>query len=146
MADRPIQGFNVSTLVTGSSGPELAGEFQEVEFSIKNGTEEYLELGERIAAILDGEIKIEGKLKRGMINLGIVKSCFGASTLKRGGSIPSSPRFTITANINAPNLGLVGKYRLLNVVIPELTVSMSKGKDVVKNDFSFKAEGIEEAA
>ena len=61
MADRPIQGFNVSTLVTGSSGPELAGEFQELEFSIKNGTEEYLELGERIAAILDGEIKIGDK-------------------------------------------------------------------------------------
>lgn len=145
MPDRPIQGFNVSTLVTGSSGPELAGEFQEIEFSVKNGTEEYLELGERIAAILDGEIKIEGKLKRGMINLGIVKSCFGASTLKRGGNITVSPRFTITANINAPSIGLVGKYRLLNAVIPELTVSISKGKDVVKNDFSFKAEGIEEA-
>ncbi|WP_027625528.1 hypothetical protein [Clostridium lundense] len=140
----PVQGFNVKTLVTGATGPELAGEFQEMEFSIKNGTEEYLELGERIAAILDGEIKIEGKLKRGMINLGIVKSCFGTSELKRGGYIPPSPRMTVTANINAPHLGLVGKYRLLNVVIPELTVSMAKGKDVVKNDFSFKAEGLEE--
>lgn len=145
MADRPIQGFNVSILITGSSGPELVGEFQELEFSVKNDTEEYLELGERIAAILDGEIKLEGKLKRGMINLGIIKSCFGTSALKRGESIPASPRFTITANINASSIGLVGKYKLLNAVIPELTVSMSKGKDVVKNDFSFKAEGIDEA-
>lgn len=140
----PIQGFDVSTLITGANGPELVGEFQETEFSIKNETEEYLEQNERIARILDGEIKIEGKLKRGLINLKIIKACYGASSLKRGEKIPKSPRFTIICNINAPDKGMVGKYKLINAVIPELTVSFGKGKDISNTDYSFKAEGIEE--
>ena len=38
---KPIQGFDVSVQVIGGSGPELAGEYQECEFSVKNDIEEY---------------------------------------------------------------------------------------------------------
>ena len=140
----PVQGFDVSTTVVGPNGPELVGEYQEVEFSIKDDGEEYLECNSRIAKQLDGEIKIEGKLKRGMLNMDIIRSCFGSSSLKRGGTIPQAPRFTITSSINNPSKGLNGRYKLTRGKIPELTVSIAAGKGVVKNDFSFKAEGIEE--
>ncbi len=145
MPNDPIQGFDVSVLIVNpGGGPELVGEFQETEISIKNETEAYLEQNERIARILDGEITIEGKLKRGLINLGIIKSCYGSSSLKRGEKIPKSPRFIITTNINAPDKGMVGKFKLLNAIIPELTVSFGKGKDISTTDYSYKAEGIEE--
>ena len=140
----PIQGFDVSVMVVGPNGPELAGEYQSIEFSIKNSTETYLEQNNRVARILDGEIELEGKLKRGMISLGIVNSVFGTSTIKRGVKVPSSPRFIITCNINAPDKGMTGKYKFTDAIIPELSVSIGKGKEVATTDYSFKCEGIEE--
>lgn len=141
----PIQGFDVSVMVIGPNGPEMAGQYQEVEFSIKNETEEYLELNERIARILDGEIKIEGKLKRGWTSLNIVRQVFGSSTLRRGERIPKSPRFVITCTVKAPEKGLNGRYKFEQAVIPELSVSVTQGKGVAKKDLSFKAEGMTEA-
>lgn len=142
---KPVQGFDVSVQVIGPSGPELTGEFQEVEFSVKNESEEYLELNERIAQNLDGELKIEGKLKRGLMNLNVVKSTFGSGTLRRGERAPASPRFVITASINAPEKGISGRYKFEQAIIPELSISVAAGKGVVKKDLSFKAEGITEA-
>lgn len=144
MIGDPIQGFDVSVMVVGPNGPELAGEFQETEFSVKNETEEYLEQNERIARILDGEIKIEGKLKRGLIRLGIIQSVYGTNTLKRGTKIPASPRFIILFRVNAPSKGMNGRYKISGAIIPEISVSFGKGKEVSKTDYSFKAEGIEE--
>lgn len=140
-----IQGYDASVLITGPKGPELVGDYQEAEFSIKEDTEEYLELGERIPAILDGEIKIEGKLKRGHMLLDIIKRIWGQSSLKRGSRIPPSPRFTIIVNINAPEKGFVGRYRLLNCKISDLGLKLKAGKDIMEEDIDFKAEGIEGA-
>lgn len=141
---RPIQGFDVSVQVIGSNGPELAGEFQECDFSIKNDVEEYLELGERIAQLLDGEIKIEGKLKRGWMSMDVIRTAFGTNTLRRGERIPDSPRFVVLVNIDAPSKGLKGKYKLTQAVIPDMSLSIAAGKGVVKKDLSFRAEGIVE--
>lgn len=143
---RPIQGFDVSVQVIGETGPELAGEFQEVEFSIKNDVENYLELGERIAQILDGEITIEGKLKRGWMNTNIIASTFGTGTLRRGERPPASPRFVIIFSVNAPEKGLTGRYKFIQAIIPELSISITAGKGVVKKDLTFRAEGVVEAA
>jgi len=140
-----IQGYDASVLITGPQGPELVGDYQEAEFSIKEETEEYLELGERIPSILDGEIKIEGKLKRGHMLLDIIKRIWGQPALKRGTRIPPSPRFTIIINIDAPEKGFVGRYRLLNCKISDLGLKLKAGKDVMEEDIDFKAEGIETA-
>ena len=67
MAKQPLQGYDVKVSVIGTNGPELVGEFLEASVTITNDTEEYLELGERIAMLLDGQITIEGKLKRGCL-------------------------------------------------------------------------------
>jgi len=141
----PVQGFDVSVMVIGSDGPDLVGEYQEVEFSVKNDTEEYLELNERVARILDGEIKIEGKLKRGWTSMDILSKTFGVSTIRRGERVPASPRFVIAFSVNAPEKGLTGRYKCEQAVIPELTISIASGKGVVKKDMSFKAEGISAA-
>lgn len=142
---KPIQGFDVSVQVIGSSGPELVGEYQECEFSVKNETEEYLELNERIPMNLDGEIKIEGKIKRGWMSMNVIKSVFGSGTLRRGERPPASPRFVIIFSVNAPEKGLSGRYKFEQAIIPELSISIAAGKGVVKKDLSFKAEGIVEA-
>lgn len=141
----PVQGFDVSVMIVGANGPELVGEYQECEFSVKNETEEYLELNERIATILDGEIKIEGKVKRGWMSMDLLQRVFGASTMRRGTRIPASPRFVVAFSVDAPEKGLKGRYKFEQAVFPELSISVSAGKGVAKKDLSFKAEGISEA-
>ena len=142
---KPIQGFDVSVQVIGPNGPELAGEYQECEFSVKNDVEEYLELNERISMLLDGEIKIEGKVKRGWISMNIVRSVFGSGTLRRGQRQPASPRFVIIFSVNTPEKGLSGRYKFEQAVFPDLAISVAAGKGVVKKDLSFKCEGLVEA-
>ncbi|SHJ60307.1 hypothetical protein [Desulfofundulus thermosubterraneus] len=143
MPNHKIQGYDCSVLITGPKGPELVGEYQEAEFSIKEETEEYLGLGERIPSILDGVIKIEGKLKKGHALLDIVNRIWGHSSLKRGSRINIAPRFTITLSIDAPDKGYVGRYRLLDCKIHDLELKAKQGKDVLEEDLAFKAEGIE---
>lgn len=140
-----IQGYDAGVLVVGPQGPELVGEYQEVEFSVREDTEEYLELGERIPAQLDGVIKIEGKLKRGHVLLDIIKRIWGQGSLKRGTRIPPAPRFIIVCTIDAPDKGFVGRYRLLNCKISDLALKVKAGKEVMEEDIDFKAEGIETA-
>lgn len=141
-----IQGYDCNVFITGKSGPELVGEYQEVEFSIKEEVEEYLELGERIASVLDGPIKIEGKLKKGHALIDIIRRIWGQPALKRGGDIPVSPRFTITFKIDAPDKGFVGEYKLTTVKFTDLSLKAKGGKDVLEEDLNFKAEGIESAS
>ncbi|MGG1600576.1 hypothetical protein [Paenibacillus naphthalenovorans] len=142
---RPAQGFDVSVQIVGPNGPELVGEYQEMDINIKNDVEEYLEMNERIAAILDGEIKIDGKLKRGLMNMDVVRRVYGTPVMRRGERIPPQPRFVITFSINAPEKGLVGRFKLLQVIIPDLTISAQAGKGVVSKELSYRAEGIENA-
>lgn len=140
-----VQGHDVTTTITGPNGPELVGQWQEIDINIKNEVEEYMETGERIAMLLDGDIKIDGKLKKGLAHTDIISRVFGVKSMKRGTRIPPQPRFTITCTINAPEKGLNGRYRLLNCVFPELGLSVRQGKSVVDKNLSFQCEGIEEA-
>ncbi len=145
MRQKPVQGNDVSVQIVGPNGPELVGEFQEIDINIKNDVEEYLEMNERIAMILDGEIKIDGKLKRGLLNTDIIRRVYGVTSMKRGERIPQQPRFVVTCSIDAPEKGLVGRFRLMDVIMPDLTVSVKAGKSVVSKDISYRAEGIENA-
>ncbi|WP_425058370.1 hypothetical protein SCACP_30180 [Sporomusa carbonis] len=141
----PIQGFDVSVSIMGPNGPELAGEYQTVDITVKNETEEYLETNERIARILDGEISISGSLKRGWMNTDIISRVYGYTALRRGEKIGASPRFTISCTADNPDKGVSGRIRIENAVIPELKLAIKSGKGVVEKDLQFKAEGISEA-
>jgi hypothetical protein len=142
---RPLQGFDVSVTVVGDSGPVFVGEFEELTLNISNDTEEYQTLNSRMPIYLDGDVKLDGSVKRGFIDLGsALNAAFGSSSLTPGTSF-KSPRYVITANFNAADKGMVGRYSLTGCIIDKLSLSSTKGKSVVNSDYSFKAEGITEA-
>lgn len=142
---RPVQGHDVSVSVMGPNGPELVGEWQETDINISDDVEEYMELNSRMPVYLDGDIKIDGTLKRGWLDMNIVAATVGSSTLQPGQRIVT-PRYTVTCTINAPEKGLTGRYQLTNVVFDKTPISVKTGKNVVDTNLSFKAEGIIEAA
>ena len=141
----PIQGFDVSVSIVGPNGPELVGEYKECKLNVKNETEEYLETNERIARLLDGDIKIDGELKRGWMNTNILTRIYGTSSMRRGEKVPASPRFTISFTVANTSKGQSGRLRVEQAVIPELSLSLKAGKSVVDKDLKFKAEGVSEA-
>lgn len=145
MAKQPLQGYDVKVSVIGTNGPELVGEFQEASVTITNDTEEYVEMGERIAMLLDGQITIEGKLKRGCLYVDAINRIYGQSSLRRGDAIVASPRFTIMMTLKNSSKGHNGKIRMEQAVINEWALSATAGKDVVSSELSFKAEGISQA-
>jgi hypothetical protein len=145
MPQKPLQGFDVSVMVVGPEGPAFVGEFQEVSVNIANDIEEYLALGSRMPQLLDGEIKVDGSLKRGFIDVGkSLLTAFGAATMQPGVQF-SSPRYVITADFNAPAKGLVGRYQMTGCIVDKLSLTAQKGKAVVNSDYTFRAEGIQEA-
>jgi hypothetical protein len=139
---RPVQGFDVSVSVMGPNGPELCGEWQEADINITSETEEYQETNSRSPVLLDGDIKIDGKLKRGYIDLNIIATTIGTGNIQPGVTIPASPRFSITCNINTPSKGLVGKYTVTGAKFEKLGLNIKSGKAVVTSDLTYKAEGI----
>jgi len=141
----PIQGSDVSITVMGPNGPELAGEYQEVDIEVENDVEEYLETNERIARLLDGVVKISGKLKRGWIDVDIIGRVFGYTALRRGEKIGAQPRFTITCTVNNSDKGLSGAVKLEQAVLPKLSLAIKAGKGVVDKDLTYRAEGISQA-
>jgi hypothetical protein len=142
---RPVQGFDVSITVMGPNGPEFVGEYQELEFKIQDEDEEYWLTGSRTAMLLDGDIKITGKLKRGWVSMDIISRLYGQSAIRRGQSTLSSLRFTITCTVDAPAKGLLGRIKLEDCKFNEINLAIKAGKGVVEKDMSFKAEGIAEA-
>jgi hypothetical protein len=142
---KPVQGFDVSVTVIGPNGPALVGEFEEIMLNINNDSEEYLTLNSRMPTYLDGEVKLDGSLKRGFIDVGTsLQAAFGSSSLQPGAKF-SSPRYVVSANFNAPDKGIVGRFTLTHVLIDKLALSATKGKAAVSSDYTFKAEGIQEA-
>lgn len=142
---RPVQGFDVSVSVIGPNGPAFVGEFEEITLNINNDVEEYLELNSRMPVLLDGEIKLDGSLRRGYIDVGsALQNAFGSSSLQPGAKI-TSPRFVIAASFDAPDKGLSGRYILTQSIINKLALSATAGKNVVRNDYTFRSEGIQEA-
>lgn len=145
MAGEPIQGFDVQVSIVGPNGPELAGSWEQVDFRISEDVEKYIEMGERIGRTLDGEITISGTLRRGWRNMNLIQRVWGVSAIRRGVTLPASPRFEISFSVNAPAKGLVGRYKLENVKFTEFSLSAAAGKGVVKGDLPFQAEGISAA-
>lgn len=145
MADqKPVQGYDVSISVMGPNGPQFVGEYQEMEFKIQDEDEEYWLTGRRTAMLLDGDIKLTGKLKRGWVSLDLITQIYGQSSIRRD-SVLTSARFVITATVDAPFKGLLGRISLEDCKINELNIAIKAGKGVVTKDMSFKAEGIAEA-
>lgn len=102
----PLQGFDFNVWVQDTCTGRLAlfGQFQSLTLSIRNATETYLELGQRIPIHLDGEIQIAGVLEQGMVDFNFVHRVFGVPALRRDSYITRGPRFQISFDVNAPGL------------------------------------------
>ncbi len=80
------------------------GKFQSLTLSVRNATETYLELGQRIPTYLDGEIQIAWVLEQGLVDMAFVERTFGVRDISRNQMISRSPRFQITFDGNAAEL------------------------------------------
>ncbi|KEO81036.1 hypothetical protein [Tumebacillus flagellatus] len=143
---RPAQGFDVAVAVTTANGPALVGEFQEVELNISHEPERYQPLNSRSPMWLDGDVEMDGTLKRGFIDAGsLLVSLFGTDEIGPGTSFTSA-RFVITATFNAPDKGLIGRYSMQGCIFTKLGISASGGKKVVDSNYQFKIESLKEAS
>jgi len=102
---RPLSGYHFKVGVTRTNGDAVwFGGFQSLTLSIRNATETYLTLGERIPMFLDGEIQIAWVLEKGMVDGDFLNNVFGITSnyIGRGKCecIPETPRFTISFTSN----------------------------------------------
>ena len=102
----PLVGFDAEVWVTDvATGLIISvGKFQSATLSIRNATETYLELGQRIPIYLDGEIQIAWVLEQGLVDMGFLERYFGVDTISRDQYITRGPRFTISVDMNAAEL------------------------------------------
>jgi hypothetical protein len=106
----PIQGYDIEVWAQYEggepSGDNLAlfGRFQTLTLSIRDATETYLELGERLPTYLNGEIQIAWVLEQGLVDLRFLQRTFGVTKMSRSDLLDRSPRFQISFDVNAQGL------------------------------------------
>lgn len=99
----PMQGFDFECWAQDSQSGGIAffGRFQSLTLSIRDATETYLELGQRIPIYLNGEIQIAWVLEQGLVDMGFVVRTFGINSIRRDQVITRGPRFHISFDANA---------------------------------------------
>jgi hypothetical protein len=102
----PLQGFDFFVWVQDVCTGKVAwfGLFQSLTLSIRDATETYLELGQRLPIHLNGEIQIAWVLEQGLVDMNFVERAFGTSCLRRDMYITRGPRFQISFDANAQEL------------------------------------------
>lgn len=102
----PLQGFDfhvwVQDVCTGSVA--WFGLFQSLTLSIRDATETYLELGQRIPIHLNGEIQVAWVLEQGLVDMQFIQRTFGVNQLRRDMYITRGPRFQISFDAYAGEL------------------------------------------
>lgn len=99
----PLQGFDFEVWVLDVCTGKIAwfGKFQSLTLSVRDATETYLELGQRIPIHLNGEIQVAWVLEQGMVDMGFLYRTFGVRSLRRDQFITRGPRFQISFDANA---------------------------------------------
>lgn len=99
----PLQGFDFEVWVLDVCTGKIAwfGKFQSLTVSIRDSTETYLELGQRIPTHLNGEIQVAWVLEQGMVDMAFVYRTFGVKAIRRDAFITRGPRFQISFDANA---------------------------------------------
>jgi len=102
----PMQGFDFFVWVADVCTGKLAwfGAFQSLTLSIRDATETYLELGQRIPIHLNGEIQIAWVLEQGLVDYQFIYRTFGVKSIRRDMYITRGPRFQISFDGNAYEL------------------------------------------
>jgi hypothetical protein len=87
--------------MTHSGQVAFFGRFQSLTVSIRDATETYLELGQRIPIYLNGEIQIAWVLEQGLVDMAFIVKTFGIENIRRDQVIARGPRFHIGFDANA---------------------------------------------
>ena len=162
----PIQGYDVDVWVQDASDGSavLLGSFTSIVVTIRNATEAYLTLNERIPRYLDGEIQIAWVMEKGLLDVNVLKQTFGFAEMIRTQRINRSPRFTITFNMNTygelkiqtPLLNSLvnnaanqqmqrdpdGRFELHRCKVDSWHFAATSGKQVVATQWQGVCEGI----
>lgn len=99
----PMQGFDFECWAQDTVSGQVAffGRFQSLTVSIRDATETYLELGQRIPIYLNGEIQIAWVLEQGLVDMKFVVRTFGIDNIRRDQVVSRGPRFHIAFDANA---------------------------------------------
>ena len=99
----PMQGFDFECWAQDSQSGAVAffGRFQSLTLSVRDATETYLELGQRIPIYLNGEIQIAWVLEQGLVDMAFVHRTFGVRNIRRDQLVTRGPRFHIAFDANA---------------------------------------------
>ena len=102
----PMQGFDadVFALDQATGRQVLVGRFASFQLTIRNATEPYMEMNQRIPRLLDGEFQFGWVLERAMVDTAIMQDIFGFSSMGREMRPDRSPRIQLTFEVYAPNL------------------------------------------
>lgn len=102
----PMQGFDadVFALDQATGRQVLVGRFSSFQLTIRNATEPYMEMNQRIPRLLDGEFQFGWVLEKGLTDVAIMQDVFGFSNLGREMRPDRSPRIQLTFEVFAPNL------------------------------------------
>lgn len=102
----PLAGFDIEVWATDlATGAVLdIGQFQSCTYTVRNATETYLTLGQRIPTYHDGEIQIAWVLERGRLNADNLAIWMGTNDINRDRYLGRGPRFQLTIDFNAPEL------------------------------------------
>lgn len=167
---RPLSGYHFRIAVIDLNGnPVWFGGFQSLTLSVRNATETYLPVGERMPMYLDGEIQIAWVLEKGLVDGSFLEKAFGLtnSKLKRCDCIPESTRFIISFKTSCPpkfegnsreflnldknyfqtdnslNLDRDFEMRLLYCKVDNMSLGIMPGRRVVAERWEGVSEGIE---
>ena len=161
----PIQGFHLNVYMNDQASglPVLVGGFTSFQKTMRNATEAYMPFGRKHARLLDGEFQYGWVLERGLLDIGILKDIFGVDSVGPEFRAEPTPRFTITVEINAPELhdrginfpiaskydekgnqkrSARGKYQLIFAKIDSVTLGAMAGRSVVATRFEGLCESI----
>lgn len=160
----PIQGFDCDVWVTSQATGQLTwvGNFTSIQIVVRNATEPYLELNQRVPRLLDGEYQMGWVLERGQLDVNALADTFGITAISRELRLSRSPRFQITFEMNAPELDRLaytpngeisnqsvsnrdttGQYLLTFCKVDSYTIGVMAGRSVVANRWEGMCEGIE---
>ena len=107
----PMQGFDADVWVIdqATGNYNLVGRFTSIQLTIRNATEPYLELNQRVPRLLDGEFQFGWVLERGMLDSRVLEQTFGYNAITRELRNNRNARFQISFSMVAPELQNKGK-------------------------------------
>lgn len=127
----PLQGFDFHVWVQDVCTGKVAwfGLFQSLTLSIRDATETYLELGQRIPIHLNGEIQVAWVLEQGLVDMQFIQRTFGVSQLRRDMYITRGPRFQISFDAYAGELETFHNINVPGKMDRKSTTGYSQGSD-----------------